>query len=174
MVDLKKIDSSIRPTVTMLKEIKLLQPFKENELEWLLQIGVGASFEGHTNIIIEGELSWGLYLLLEGLVGIYKNNKLTDELYDVGQLRKGSFFGEMSLIDDNARSATVRALTDCQLFYISKESFFNEFLNRSTDLKLRFYESCIKTLVSRLRELDDNYVTSQYQLWKIALKKEAA
>jgi CRP-like cAMP-binding protein len=157
----------------MLKEVKLLQSFKEPELAKLIMVGAGQTYESHSNIVIEGETSWGLYLILEGVVGIYKTNKLTGEHYDVGQLRYGSFFGEMSLVDENPRSATVRALTDCHLFYISKESF-TQFLETSTDLKLRFYESCVKNLVGRLRELDDNYVISQYQLWKTALKKEAA
>lgn len=162
-----------RPTVEMLKEIKLLKPIREPELAQLLQMGSPVSFEAHSNIIIEGEFSWGLYLILSGMVGIFKTNKLTGENYDIGQLREGSFFGEMSLVDTNPRSATVKALTDCQLFYISKE-IFEKFLNQSADLKVRFYESCVRTLVQRLREVDDNYVVSQYQLWKIALKKEAA
>lgn len=167
------VDPTIKPTTTLLKEIKLLQTLTEPELANLIQLGTTHSFESHSNIVIEGELSWGLYLILEGFVGIFKTNKLTGETYDVGQLREGSFFGEMSLIDENPRSATVKALTDCQLFYVSKEAFTG-FLSRSSDLKTRFYDSCIKNLVARLRELDDNYVISQYQLWKSALKKEAA
>jgi hypothetical protein len=67
----------------------------------------------------------------------------------------------------------VRALSDCQLFYISKDAFIH-FLNESQTRKVKFFESCVHTLVSRLRELDDNYVISQYQLWKTALMKEAA
>lgn len=157
----------------MLKEVRLLQTFSDAELGQLIMMGTGAAYEAHSNIVIEGETTWGLYLILEGIVGIYKSNKLTGEHYDVGQLRYGNFFGEMSLVDDNPRSATVRALTDCHVFYISKEAFA-QLLQSSSDLKLRFYESCVKNLVGRLRELDDNYVISQYQLWKTAMKKEAA
>lgn len=167
------VNPNVKPTVPMLKEVKLLGSLKDSELAQLIMLGAGQAYEAHTNIIIEGELSWGLYLILDGIVGIYKTNKLTGENYDVGQLRHGSFFGEMSLVDENPRSATVRALTDCTLFYISKETF-ERFLSSSSDLKLRFYESCVKNLVTRLRDLDDNYVISQYQLWKTALKKEAA
>ena len=163
------------PTVEMLKEVKLLHNLTEQELGSLLQLGAGVDFEAHANVIIEGELSWGLYLILDGTVGIYKTNKLSGNNYDVGQLKQGSFFGEMSLVDDQPRSATVRALTDCHLFHISKESF-HTFLSQSPDLKTRFYDTCIQILVHRLRELDDNYVISQYQLWKTALiqGKEAA
>jgi CRP-like cAMP-binding protein len=167
------VNLNLKPTVPMLREVKLLQTLSEPELGRLIMVGAGATYESHGNIIIEGEMSWGLYLILEGIVGIFKTNKLTGEDYDVGQLRAGSFFGEMSLVDENPRSATVRALTDCHLFYISKDSF-ETFLGSSSDLKTRFYESCVKNLVGRLRELDDNYVISQYQLWKTALKKEAA
>jgi CRP-like cAMP-binding protein len=163
----------LKPTVEMLKEIKLLKCFTDSELAKLLPLGMSGTVEAHENIIIEGELTWGLYLLLDGAVGIFKINKLTGESYDVCQLGAGSFFGEMSLIDENPRSATVKALVDSQLFYLSKESF-TKFLSQSTDTRLRFLDSCVKSLVGRLRELDDNYVISQYQLWKTALRKEAA
>ncbi len=165
--------NSVKPSVQMLKEVKLLKSFTDTELAQLIPLGTGVTYEAYGNVIIEGELTWGLYLILNGMVGIFKTNKLSGEVYDVGQLRNGSFFGEMSLVDDNPRSATVRALTESYLFYISKDTF-NDFLNKSKDLKMRFYETCIHNLVNRLRELDDNYVISQYQLWKTALKKEAA
>ncbi|MBI2712301.1 MAG: cyclic nucleotide-binding domain-containing protein [Bdellovibrio sp.] len=160
-----------KPTSKMLSDINLLKPFNEKELEKLISVGAVARYEPHTNIIIEGELSWGLYIILEGVVGILKTNKLTGENYDVGQLRSGNFFGEMSLVDENPRSATVRTLSNADLFYISKDAFI-QFLNQTADLKLRFYMSAIKTLVSRLRALDDDYVISQYQLWQTVLRKD--
>jgi CRP-like cAMP-binding protein len=123
--------------------------------------------------VIEGEPSWGLYLILEGVCGVFKTNKLTRDSFDVAQLREGGFFGEMSLIDDQPRSATVKALTECSLFAISKESF-QQFLKMAPTLRERFQDSCIRILVGRLRELDDNYVTSQYQLWKTAIRKREA
>jgi CRP/FNR family cyclic AMP-dependent transcriptional regulator len=162
-----------RPTVEMLREIRLLKSFDEHQLSTLIDLGAPAAYEAHGNIVIEGELSWGLYFILSGKVGIFKTNKLSGDIYDVGQLKAGNFFGEMSLVDDNPRSATVKALTDCQLFYISKDAFM-QYLDSSHELKILFYESCVQTLVHRLRELDDNYVISQYQLWRSVMKKEAA
>ncbi|MGE0614419.1 MAG: cyclic nucleotide-binding domain-containing protein [Bacteriovoracia bacterium] len=162
----------ITPTVELLKEINLFASFNEHELNEILRTGESKVFEAYSNVVIEGELSWGLYIILEGTVGIFKNSATAKDItYDIGQLKKGSFFGEMSLVDENPRSATVRALTECQLFFISKESF-SAFLDRSGDGKNRFYERCVKILVGRLRELNDNYVISQYQLWKTALEKD--
>lgn len=163
----------IEPSVDLLSQVRLLKPLSPDELSRLIAMGERQKFEPHTNIIIEGENSWGLYLILEGLVGIFKSNKLTGDFYDVGQLGSKSFFGEMSLVDDHPRSATVRALTETHLFYISKDAF-NQFISEDTDRKVRFLDSCVQNLVVRLREIDDNYVISQYQLWKTAMKKEAA
>jgi extracellular factor (EF) 3-hydroxypalmitic acid methyl ester biosynthesis protein len=157
----------------LLREVRLLQCVKENELAVLVQMGKAVHSEAHSNIVIEGEMSWGLYVVLDGIVGVFKNSKITGEPFDIAHLNPGSSFGEMSLIDDQPRSATVKALTDCQLVYFSKDDF-NQFLLSVPGLKDRFYESCVKMLVNRLRELDDNYVTSQFQLWKTALKRESA
>ena len=165
--------SGVKPAVSILKDVKLLQAFTDAELAQLTHVGSTAHYEDHANIVIEGELSWGLYVILQGVVGIFKNNAMTGEPYDVGQLRDGNFFGEMSLVDDKPRSATVRALTPCEVFYVSKESF-NAFLDQSKDRKLKFYETCIHNVVSRLRELDENYVVSQYQLWKAAFQRKDA
>ncbi len=160
----------LAPTAEVLKEVKLFQAFTQQELAQLAQMGKSATYESFSNIVIEGELSWGLFLILEGVAGVQKSSHVNGTVYDVGQLQKGNFFGEMSLVDENPRSATVRALTNCHLFFISKESFV-KFLAQSQERKLRFYETCVKTLVMRLRELNDNYVISQYQLWKQALHK---
>lgn len=153
---------------SLLKEIKILANFSDQDLVRIAELGTILQFEPHSNIVIEGELTWGVYLILEGQVGILKSNKLTGDVYDIGQLRKGSFFGEMSLIDDNPRSATVRALTNVQLLCITKEAF-NTFMSKSHEHKMKFYEHCIHDLVKRLRDLDDDYVVSQYQLWRTAI-----
>jgi CRP-like cAMP-binding protein len=156
----------------VLGDISLLKSFTESELQDLINCGKTLTFEPHTNILIEGEMSWGVYLILTGMVGIFKTNKLTGDSYDIGQLRAGSFFGEMSLLDENPRSATVRAITSCNLFFLSKEAFM-DILEQDQDLKLRFFSNAIRNLVHRLRELDDNYVISQFQLWQSALRKES-
>ena len=167
------VSSKVTPTVSHLREVNLLRKFSDSELADLIKLGQLQNFEPHSNIVIEGELSWGIFLLLEGTVGIFKTNKLVGNLYDLGQLHAGAFFGEMSLIDENPRAATVKSLTDCSVFHISRDQFM-VFLERAPDRKSRFFESCTRDLIQRLRELGDNYVVSQYQLWKSATKKEVA
>lgn len=161
------------PPISLLKEISLLSSLTDEELTQLLGYGSILKREAHSNIVIEGEFSWGVYLLLQGNVGVFRTNKLTGLSFDVGQIQAPGFFGEMSLIDEQPRSATVQALTACYLFHVHRDSFLR-FVSRSPDLKLRFYQACVKTLAARVRELDDHHVVNQYQLWKMALRKDVA
>ena len=165
--------NTVHPSIELLSSVRLLRAFRPDELETLLHMGTTVNVEAHSNVVIEGELTWGVYFIIRGNVLIFKANRLTGESYDVGQLTQGNFFGEMSLVDSQPRSASVKALDNCSLFFIDKEDF-DRFISESPDRKLRFYESCLKTVINRLRETDENYVVSQYQLWKTALKKEAA
>jgi CRP-like cAMP-binding protein len=158
-------------TPELLRGIRIFAPLQDTELNQLIQIGEIIEKEAHSNIVIEGELSWGLYIILEGVVGILKNNALSGAVYDVGQLSAGAFFGEMSLIDDQPRSATVRSLLPVKLLHIPKEKFM-AILAANSSMRDRFYDNCIRDLVKRLRELDENYVVSQYQLWKTAIHGE--
>ncbi len=167
------MSEKIRPSAELLKHVRLLAAFEERELEKLVQLGSSRHYEPHTNIVIEGELSWGIYFILAGKVRVFKRNRMTGESHDVGQLEQGSFFGEMSLVDHQPRSASVKSLTESHVFFIDKKDF-QKYLDDSDERKIRFYESCLQSIVNRLRETDENYVISQYQLWKRALKKEAA
>ncbi len=162
-------------SIDQIRNVALLSAFTDDELRSLAQMGRLLKYEPYTSIVIEGESTWGMYLIVQGQVGIYKVNKLSGNVYDVGQLQAGSFFGEMSLVDSLPRSASVQSLTECTLLLIGKEEF-QQFLGSAPERKMRFLEGCIQQLVGRLRTLNDDYVVSQYQLWQKALKtgKEAA
>ena len=156
-------------TLEILREIKFFQAFSDPELTHIMQSGQVVKHEAYANIVIEGEMSYGFYIVLHGMLGVYKTDKASGNSYDVAHLRENNFFGEMSLFDEGPRAATVRALTQCELLFVPKDGF-TQFVNASVERRIRFYESCIKALVDRLRELDDSYVMSQYQLWQTALK----
>jgi CRP-like cAMP-binding protein len=151
-----------------LREIGLFRPFSDAELLDIARIGEARTFEAHSNIVIEGELSWGLYVVLDGDLTVLKNNPLTGQQFEVAEIRPGGMFGEMSLLDEQPRSATVKALDDSRLFLISKEKFMS-WLGSNQERSLRFYQHCTSDLVRRMRELNENFVQGQYQLWKTAI-----
>ena len=68
-------------------------------------------------IIKQGEIGDKFYLISEGAYGVYIKEKKVAELSD------GQFFGEMALITDLPRTATVTALDDGGLFILYKRDF---------------------------------------------------
>src|SRR3989338_1774112 len=65
------------------------------------------------------------------------------------RLRPGVFFGEMSLLDGEPRSATVKAETDLRLLVINRRNFW-ELLREVPELTQRM----LMTLSRRVRELE--------------------
>lgn len=152
-----------------LREVKLLAAFSDADLETLLKGGEILSYDALTLMVIEGEPSGGLFFVMEGQVGIFKTNRASGDLVEIAHLRAGQSFGEMSLVDDAPRSATVQALTAVKAFHLPAE-VFQRFLAQNEGAKCEFYRRCTQELAKRLRSLDENYVDTQYQLWKVALK----
>ena len=90
-----------------------------------------------------------MYIIDSGRVNIVK--KVGDTEATLTTLDEGNFFGEMSLITGNKRSASAIALTNCKLHSMDKETF--EF-NLSKDIN--FTRQILNTLAHRLEETDTN------------------
>jgi CRP/FNR family transcriptional regulator, cyclic AMP receptor protein len=65
----------------------------------------------------EGDPGWEFFIIAEGKARATKRGR------KVASLGPGAFFGEMSLLDQGPRSATVTAETDMQLLVLSSRSF---------------------------------------------------
>ncbi len=66
-------------------------------------------------LIIEEEFDKSLFLLRSGRLGVYKN--MAGQETQIGMIEAVNFVGEMSLINDERRSATIRAISDQALVY---------------------------------------------------------
>ena len=76
-------------------------------------------------IIREGDPSDAAYFILDGNVEIFRDNDGRSVL--LGTLMPGQFFGEMGVIRDTSRSATVRAACDLKVARIEKQDFLSVF-----------------------------------------------
>jgi CRP-like cAMP-binding protein len=108
-------------------------------------------------IIREGDQGDTLYVIVEGRVCTQKKTPSGDP-WTVRFLDRGSFFGELSLLDRVLRSATVAAEADCTLLTIDRESFqrFGDSYPRAGLLVTR---RLAERLASRLRQANEDVVT---------------
>jgi CRP-like cAMP-binding protein len=83
---------------------------------------VDLTFKKDETLIEQGERGVGLYIIASGEVKIVKKTAGGDEL-EVALHRTGDFFGEMAVLDDAPRSASVIAVADTKCLFLSAWDF---------------------------------------------------
>ncbi len=124
----EKITFIIR-TSQFLKKMPLFGDFSSKELLEIVTKMQLTEVTAGTNIIKQGEIGDKFYMLQEGEVEVILE-QITDEGYKeikLAELGPGSYFGEIALLKNVPRTATVRAKTDCKLIWLDKENFLKIF-----------------------------------------------
>ena len=93
----------------------------------------------------EGTKGRELFIIQEGGIGVYKNSPEGE--VELARIEKGGIVGEMSLLDNMPRSATVRCLETVKLAVINESTFQNALKSAPVWL-----HSIIRIVVSRLRD----------------------
>lgn len=110
------------------------------------------SFEPKDFIIKEGDLGNSLFILYEGTVQVRRNTPSNDEFAVVNlSSDQNVFFGEVALIDNDTRSASVIALTKCKTLCLEGLDFLN-LCNEEPVLGYRAIYRIAKRLASSLRK----------------------
>lgn len=109
--------------VGLLKGVELFSELNEDQLVMLANLVVVQNFNRDETVVLEGDSSMqALYLIASGSVQVYMTGIDGRETI-LSFLERGDFFGEMSLIDGEPRSASVRTVSDAQMMIIHRESF---------------------------------------------------
>jgi small-conductance mechanosensitive channel/CRP-like cAMP-binding protein len=105
-----------------LRGVDFLRELDDEELAVLLPSLHAETYGEGEVICYEGEPGETFYAILEGAVDVVARRASGEEIA-VATLRKPSFFGEMSLLTGEARSATVRARGDVRLLVVERAGF---------------------------------------------------
>lgn len=95
-----------------LASVPLLAGIENRVRRRLADIGKRRTYEAGETIVREGSTGTALYIVLSGLARVERGGEA------LGQLKSGDFFGELALIEEHPRSASVIAVeeTECLLF----------------------------------------------------------
>lgn len=74
------------------------------------------------DVVVEGEKGEDFFVVYSGTLAVLHRPRV-GEAQVMGTLKDGDFFGEIGFLMKSARSATVRAQTDCRLFRFSAGEF---------------------------------------------------
>lgn len=131
-----------------LRRVPLLAGLSEQQLDLLAAGSTRRNFPRGRTIVAEGEPSNSMYILLSGRAKVQRSDSEGKEVI-LAVLGSGDWFGEMSMIDDAPRSASVITLESCDFMAIEKASF-KQMLLQSTEVCM----AVMRGLVGRLREAD--------------------
>ncbi len=144
-----------------LSKISIFKKFAEDKLalEKIAGIIKVVKFPSGAFIIKEGDQGDEMFILNEGRVRVEKKT-LQNENYTVVELADNMhvFFGELALMDDDVRSASVLAITDCECFKIKKEDF-EKLGDSETKIGLYVTREIAKILAKRLRGANKDSIT---------------
>jgi CRP-like cAMP-binding protein len=135
----------------VVQELKLIPLFSElhdSQLGEISKFAVRQIFKKDNMVLIEEEVGATMFVILRGRVKI---SRISDEGREVilSILVDGDFFGEMSILDGQTRSANAVTLEDTELLIIRRENFL-QMLHDYPQIAINL----LKELAHRLRRSD--------------------
>ena len=135
-------------STAVLKTVPLFTSFPEDQLRVLTTLVTRKSASRSTTIMAGGDPTDSLYIVLSGRLKVMMSDAEGKEVI-LSILGPGEFFGEMGLIDDEPRSATVMTIEACELLSIAKRDF-----KKCLAENFEMSQAVMRGLVKRLREAD--------------------
>jgi len=132
----------------MLRSVPLFASFPEEPLRVLATLVTRRSATRGSIIMAAGDPIDSLYIVLSGRLKVMMSDADGKEVI-LSILSSSEFFGEMGLIDDSPRSASVVAIEPCELLAITRRDF-KKCLAENFDMAT----AVMRGLVRRLREAD--------------------
>ena len=145
--------------MSILKNNQLFKGLSDKEVEHIAAICEKKEYDGSSIIFKEKSKGSGMYILIQGQVDIQMSMGIDDEPATVHVIREGEVFGELSLVDRTARSATAKAAGPSITFILDADSF-DELCDKNHRIGLIVMRNIARIVTSRLRETNIKYTES--------------
>lgn len=132
----------------LIERVALFNGLTRDEVVKIFGYGLTMNCAKGETIFHEGTVGSTMYVVLGGKVGVFKGGKC------ISELRTGDMFGEMALVCDEPRSATVAALENSKVFVL-KEETFDKLMTKRVAIRMLF--NIVKTLSHRLQDSNKKF-----------------
>jgi CRP/FNR family cyclic AMP-dependent transcriptional regulator len=134
--------------IRLLNDVVIFGDLNEKDLEYIYSKSQSLTFKKDDPILFEQEEGTAVYIILDGIVKIYSTKEDLKEV-TYALLSGRDFFGEMSVLDGDTRSASANAVTKVEALKINRD-FFIDLLHKYPQVSI----ALIRELISRLRKSD--------------------
>lgn len=140
--------SEKEPIIEMLQNTPLWSGLSDQDLKLIVKLSKERDFESGQTIVSKGEGGIGFYLILTGAVEVRSNGNL------LSKLGPGQFFGEMSVLDNQPRSADVVAVEPSRVLILSAWSF-KTLISDNPKIALKMLQEFVRRLRNTTKSLSD-------------------
>lgn len=136
------------------KVLRVFATLNDSDVSWLLANGVAERASLGTALIQQGKAVPAIYLLLDGVLGVYINigEAGSTKEVEVAKRVKGDILGEMSFVDGGSASATVKTLENAW-FLTVEQSALAEKMRTDQGFGSRFYQALAQIMTTRCQDL---------------------
>lgn len=153
--------------ILLLQKTDLFENLSPSQIKTVLNICRKVKFRENEIIMKEGDLGSSLYIILEGMVEVIKSLVISEAIGDEEAVKNKVFtkidekshaiFGEIALLEECKRTATIRANTDCVLYEIKKDDFL-QLVEDDCALGNRILLNLARIISARLRKADEDTI----------------
>jgi CRP-like cAMP-binding protein len=150
----------------LLARVPLFTGFAPRELDALVPASRAVVVPARQELFHKGDAGSQLYVVVDGrLKALTTSPEGDDVVFNV--MGPGEVFGEVALLSESPRSATVRAIDRCELLVLDRRDFLS-FLKRSPDVAVRM----LSVLAERLRNVSELVEDVQFLNLPVRLAKK--
>ena len=119
----------------------LFEDLSKDELRELAKVTEDLEVEAGKVLCREGETAQEFFVIIDGEVEVTKDGS------SLGKLSDGDFFGEIALLEDVPRTATVTAVTPLRFFVLTRQSFWS-LLERQHEVERKVLRALAKRVIA--------------------------
>lgn len=153
------MDQEFAEKVKFLSQIPIFQGLHKLAIGKLLGITFAKKYLADEVVFQEGETGRALFIVESGEVAVIKSMTHSPEQPGekvIARFGPGGFFGEMALLEELPRSATVKTTKESVLRFVYKVKF-DAFVEKDPGIGVKILHNLAKVLSSRLRETSASY-----------------
>lgn len=152
--------------IAVLKDIPLFKNLTPEKIQIIVDILRTVTFSANETIMREGEIGDTMYIILEGTVEVAKSLVIDDtdneesaknKVFTRLDGKQRAVFGEIALLEELKRTASVKAVTDCVMYEMKKDDFL-KVAEEDYELGFRILLNLARIVSARLRRADEDTV----------------
>ena len=156
----------------MLTKIPVFEKLEVKELRQVAAIVHRRQYSKGEYVFYQGDPGLGMYVVEKGKVGIVVSGEDGSQK-EVTELNDGDFFGEIALLDESPRSATVIVKEDSELIGFFRPDLF-EIMEKTPKTGLKIITKLAEMIGERLRNMNTEFskLRAEIELLKSKQQKE--